>query len=64
MNRILTATILAAATTAASWFVKRWLDRRYARASAPSHKPIESWENEGGAMAPQHAPIETSQVPR
>jgi hypothetical protein len=26
--------------------------------------PIESWENEGGALAPQHTPVETSQVPR
>ena len=64
MKRILTAAILAAATTAASWFVKRWLDSRYARVNAPSRKPIESWENEGGAMAPQHTPVETSQVPR
>jgi hypothetical protein len=64
MNRIITATLLAAATTAASWFVTRWLDRRYERVASPPHKPIESWENEGGAMAPQHAPMETSQVPR
>lgn len=63
MKRILTAAAVAAATTAASWAVKRWLDARYV-ARAPRKPPLESWENEGGALAPQHAQVETSQVPR
>ena len=63
MKRILTAAAVAAATTAASWAVKRWLDHRYARI-APKARPLEMWENEGGALAPQHVAVETSQVPR
>jgi len=63
MKRILTAAALAAATTAASWAVKRWFDTRSMR-RAPRKPPLESWENEGGALAPQHARVETSQVPR
>jgi hypothetical protein len=65
MNRILTAAAIAAATTAASWVVKRWLDARWEqRGRALRAPPQETWENEGGALAPYHAPIETSQVPR
>lgn len=62
MNRILAAVVLAAASTAASWAVQRWLVR-----SAPPARPrkqLENWENEGGALAPQQAAVETSQVPR
>jgi hypothetical protein len=62
MNRIVTAALVAAATTAASWAVTRWLDTR--RSLAPPRKPLETWENEGGALAPHHAAVETSQVPR
>ena len=64
MKRIVTAAFLAAATTAASWAVKRWLDHRYTRIAARPRKPVETWENEGGALAPHHVAIETSQVPR
>ncbi len=64
MNRIVTAAVVAAATTAASWAVRRWLDQRYTRLAAPPRKPVETWENEGGALAPQHVAAETSQVPR
>jgi hypothetical protein len=64
MNRIVTAAILAAATTAASWAVKRWLDHRYTRLAPLPRKPVETWENEGGALAPHHMAVETSQVPR
>jgi hypothetical protein len=65
MNRILTAAAIAAAATAASWAVKRWLDSSWEhRGRALREPPHETWENEGGALAPHHAPIETSQVPR
>jgi hypothetical protein len=64
MNRIVTAALIAAATTAASWAVRRWLDDRYAPLTRRVRPPLESWENEGGALAPHHVAIETSQVPR
>ena len=62
MNRILRAAALAALTTAASWAVRRWLDRRYAPRPIRGH--VDDWENEGGALAPHYAGQETSQVPR
>lgn len=61
MNRIVTAIVLAAVSTAASWAVRRVLNRR---TPAKPRRQIETWENEGGALAPHHAAIETSQVPR
>ena len=61
MNKILYAAALAAVTAAVSWAVQRWLSRTEARKPRPQ---IENWENEGGALAPQQAPVETSQVPR
>ena len=61
MNRILAAVAVAAATAAASWAVQQWLSRRQAKKPRPA---LETWENEGGALAPQHAPVESSQVPR
>jgi hypothetical protein len=64
MNRILTAAVAAAVATAASWAIKRWLDLRYARVARKPREHIESWENEGGALAPKHVAVETSQVPR
>lgn len=65
MKRIFAAAFLAAATTAASWAVKRWLDHRYTRiATRKAHKPVETWENEGGSLSPHQVAIETSQVPR
>ena len=64
MNRIIKAAAIAAVTAAASWAIRTWLDGRYAQRNNPPRKPIESWENEGGALAPHHVAIETSQVPR
>ena len=62
MNRIVTAIAIVAATAAASRAVRKLLEREpRARRARPA---IESWENEGGALAPQHASVETSQVPR
>ena len=59
MNRIVTVAALAAAF----WACKRWLDYRRARIATAPHE-TESWENEGGALAPHPAGLETSQVPR
>ena len=58
MNKVITAIVLAAATYAVQRFIAR------SRASRPRKQQIENWENEGGALAPQQAPLETSQVPR
>jgi len=60
MNKILTAIVLAAATYA----VQRFLASSSGAYARPRKPQIEDWENEGGALAPQHAPVETSQVPR
>ena len=59
MNKVIKAIALAAATYA----VKRFLARSVSHARPRKHQ-IESWENEGGALAPQHLRVETSQVPR
>jgi hypothetical protein len=53
--------IIAAALAAAFWGYRRWLAREAAQ-STPH--PTESWENEGGALAPNLAGFETSQVSR
>ena len=63
MNKILSAAAIAAATAATSWVVKRWLDTRSLHRARLPKPPLESWENEGGALAPQHLPVESSQVP-
>jgi hypothetical protein len=60
MNKIIAAIVLAATTYA----VQRYLAARNGARSRPRKHHIESWENEGGALAPHHAPLETSQVPR
>ena len=59
MNKVVTAIVLAAASYAVQRFLAR--SAAYARPRKPQ---IETWENEGGALAPQHVPVETSQVPR
>lgn len=61
MNKIFSAIMIAAVTTAASWAVRKFLDQGARGRVRPA---LENWENEGGALAPQHAPVETSQVPR
>lgn len=63
MNRLLTTVLLAAATTATTWAVQRWLEGGK-RPRVNRRPQIDSWENEGGALAPHHAALETSQVPR
>jgi hypothetical protein len=65
MNRLLKTVVFAAATTAATWAMKRWLDNNSARLNGTARKkPVHDWENEGGALAPQPFGVETSQVPR
>ena len=59
MNKVITAIVLAAATYAVQKIFAR--NGAYARPRKPQ---IETWENEGGALAPQHVRVETSQVPR
>lgn len=59
MNKVITAIVIAAA----SFAVQRYLSRRQALATPRRHH-VETWENEGGALAPEHALVETSQVPR
>ena len=59
MNRLMKAIMVAAATYA----VQKFLARAGGRGRPRKHQ-IETWENEGGALAPQHVPVETSQVPR
>lgn len=59
MNKLMKAIVLAAATYA----VQRYLARSASYARPRKHQ-IDTWENEGGALAPQHVPVETSQVPR
>jgi len=64
MNRIVTAALVAAATTAASWALNRWLDGQARSRLRTPRRPLDTWEDEGGALAPHHAAVETSQVPR
>lgn len=64
MKRIISAALVAAATTAVSYAVGRWLVERQSAIRRTKGPHIESWENEGGALAPHHHAVETSQVPR
>lgn len=56
--------VRAAIIAAASWAMASWLANRSAARARPPRKHVETWENEGGALAPQHTRVETSQVPR
>jgi hypothetical protein len=53
----------AIVVAAATYAVQKFLARAGGRGRPRKHQ-IETWENEGGALAPQHAPVATSQVPR
>ena len=59
MRRVVTAAALAAAL----WAAKEWIRARR-EGVRPKRDETESWENEGGALAPHPAGLETSQVPR
>jgi hypothetical protein len=64
MKRLFQVASMAAIAAVASWAMQRWLDRRYAPPPPKLRKPVETWENEGGALAPHPLGLETSQVPR
>ncbi len=64
MKRAIQVVGLAAVGAVASWAIQRWLDGRYAPVPKKLRKPVETWENEGGALAPHPHGLETSQVPR
>jgi len=64
MRSLLKAAVLAAVATTASWAVKQWLDSRYSRKPRAPRREINTWEDEGGSLAPQSVAVETSQVPR
>ena len=53
MKSLVRAAAIAAVTSFASWAVTRYFDRRAEkrRARAP-RRSVETWENEGGALAP------------
>ena len=55
------AVIIAAS---AAWVCVQMLTARRAGPAAPAPKPVETWENEGGALAPHRVAVETSQIPR
>ncbi|MFO1304010.1 MAG: hypothetical protein U1F54_09785 [Burkholderiales bacterium] len=59
MKKIVSAILLAAVSMA----VRRYLARATAQPRG-RRQHIETWENEGGALAPHHVPVPTSQVPR
>jgi len=65
VKNLVRAVAIAAVTSFASWAVTRYFDRRAEkrRARAP-RRSVETWENEGGALAPYAVHPETSQVPR
>ena len=60
MKRIVTA----AAVAVTVWGIKHWYTYHRNRMSKPPRHETESWENEGGALAPHPMGLETSQVPR
>lgn len=58
MNSLIKTVVVAAATTTASLAFARWLGAR--NASPAAHpRPVELWENEGGALKPAAA-VESS----
>jgi hypothetical protein len=56
--------VAAAAIAAVLWVLKRWRDYERARLMRAHPHATENWENEGGALEPHPAGLETSQVPR
>ncbi len=64
MKKIVQVVGMAAIAATASWAMQRWLDARYAPAPRRLPKPVDAWEDEGGALAPLAQGMETSQVPR
>ena len=64
MNRISTSAVTLFTLLSAAHLADRWLTSKAARAATPKSKPLERWENEGGALAPAPGGVKaTSQVP-
>jgi len=64
MNRIPTSAVVLLTLLGAAHLADGWLTARAARAATPKSKPLERWENEGGALAPAVGGVKaTSQVP-
>ena len=64
MKKFLQAVGLATIAAATTWAVQRWLERNVSTTPHVPRRPVENWENEGGALAPHPSGMETSQVPR
>lgn len=64
MKKFLQAVGLATIAAATTWAVQRWLERNASTTPRVPRRPVENWENEGGALAPHPSGMETSQVPR
>ena len=65
MNRIPTNTVVLLTLLGAAHLADQWLNAKAARAGTVKPKPLERWENEGGALSPVvGGAIATSQVPR
>ncbi len=54
MKTLVSAAVVAAAF-ATSLMLGRWLDRRNQRIARARDEPVESWENEGGAVPAREA---------
>jgi hypothetical protein len=56
IRRIVGAAMVAGAGAVASWAVRRYLDGRRVRSEREQHREmLNTWENEGGNMAPTGA---------
>ena len=64
MNRIVSAAVVVIAAMTASLAITRLLTPRHERGKPMRREPLESWENEGGALAPRALAAGTSQIPR
>jgi hypothetical protein len=64
MNRISTGHIVLLALLGSAQLVDYWLQQRNSRRATVPAKPVERWENEGGALSPTAVgTTQTSQVP-
>jgi hypothetical protein len=64
MNRIGFTGIVVLSAMTASLAIARWLTTQQERGKPMRREPLESWENEGGALAPHHVAAGTAEVPR
>ena len=65
MNRMPTSALVLLTLLGAAHLADQWLKSKAARAATLKTKPLERWENEGGALAPAAGDVNaSSQVPR